>query len=104
VDELFDGTDVLALPGALMTPPPVAELTELPDYLRINALSLQPTCPVSLLGLCAITLPVGLDAAGMPVGLQLVARGGEDEPLLGAALAVERELGGAPERLGAVPR
>ena len=48
----------------------------------------------------AVTLPVGRDEAGMPVGLQLVAPGGRDEALLGAALAVERVLGSVEERLG----
>ncbi len=47
-----------------------------------------------MLGLCAVTLPVGLDAAGMPVGLQLVAPGGQDELALAAALSAERALGG----------
>ena len=39
----------------------------------------------------------------MPVGLQLVAPAGQDERLLGVALAVERALGTAVERLGHPP-
>ena len=56
-----------------------------------------------MLGLCAVTIPVGLDRAGMPVSLQLVAAAGADEALLTAALAVERALGTARERLGTPP-
>jgi len=100
---LFEGVDVLVLPGALLTPPPLRALDDISDYLRVNALSLQPTCPVSMLGLCAITIPVGLDESGMPVGLQFVAPGGRDERLLGVALAAERVLGRAEERLGTPP-
>jgi aspartyl-tRNA(Asn)/glutamyl-tRNA(Gln) amidotransferase subunit A len=56
-----------------------------------------------MLGLCAIAMPVGLDAARMPVGLQLVAPGGADEALLAAALAAERVLGTGRDRLGVPP-
>jgi aspartyl-tRNA(Asn)/glutamyl-tRNA(Gln) amidotransferase subunit A len=100
---LFGGVDVLALPTAILTPPPVAELENLGRYLETNAAALRPTCPVSILGLCAVTVPVGLDRAGMPVGLQLVGPDGQDERVLAAALAVERVLGAPPERLGAPP-
>jgi aspartyl-tRNA(Asn)/glutamyl-tRNA(Gln) amidotransferase subunit A len=97
---------VIALPANLITPPPVSELDdfdEIRDYLHVNAMTLRPTCPVNLLGLCAVSIPVGLDAAGMPVGLQLIAPAGRDEELLGVALAAERALGTATERLGTPP-
>jgi aspartyl-tRNA(Asn)/glutamyl-tRNA(Gln) amidotransferase subunit A len=90
---LFEAVDVLALPTVMITPPPVAELDDLERYLEVNAAALRPTCAVSVLGLCAVTLPVGLDATGMPVGLQLVAPAGRDEAVLGAAAGVEQVLG-----------
>jgi aspartyl-tRNA(Asn)/glutamyl-tRNA(Gln) amidotransferase subunit A len=89
---LFDGVDVLALPTAMVTPPPVAELEDMERYLATNAAALRPTCPVSMLALCAVTLPVGVDRCGMPIGLQLVAPGGQDELALAAALRVEQVL------------
>ena len=39
----------------------------------------------------------------MPIGLQLVAAGGQDEALLGVALAAEREFGTASQSLGSPP-
>jgi aspartyl-tRNA(Asn)/glutamyl-tRNA(Gln) amidotransferase subunit A len=103
-DTLFDGADVVALPANLITPPPVADLAEdLSRYKEVNFATLRPTCPINMLGLCAISIPVGLDDAGMPVGLQLVGRAGEDEVLLGIALAAERVLGTAVERMGTPP-
>lgn len=100
---LFQGADLLVLPTAIITPPPVSDLQDLDRYVETNTAALRPTCPVSMLGLCAITLPVGLDRADMPVGLQLVARAGDDELLLAAALASERALGTAQDRLGRPP-
>jgi len=97
---LFQEADFLALPTAIITPPTVAELDDHEAYLQANSAALRPTCPVSMLGLCAVTIPVGLDAQGMPVGLQLVAPGGADERLLGAALAIEGVFGTPRESLG----
>jgi aspartyl-tRNA(Asn)/glutamyl-tRNA(Gln) amidotransferase subunit A len=103
-DTLFDGADIVALPANLITPPPVADLADdLGRYKEVNFATLRPTCPINMLGLTSISIPVGLDDAGMPVGLQLVARAGDDEPLLGIALAAERVLGTAVERLGTPP-
>ncbi len=100
---LFAEVDVLALPGALLTPPPVSELDDLERYMEVNAALLRPTSPASILGLCALSLPVGLDRAGMPASLQLVAPGRSDEALLGSALAAEQLLGAPRERLGIPP-
>lgn len=100
---LFEEVDLLALPGVLITPPRLADLDDLDAYLDANATILRSTCPASWLGLCAITLPVGLDGTGMPVGLQLLAPGGEDEGILAAALAAERVLGRSRTRLGRPP-
>ena len=100
-DSLFDEADILVLPSNLISPPPVQQVADdFERYKVVNKATLQPTCPVNMLGLCAISIPAGLDANGMPVGLQLVARAGDDESVLGVALAAERVLGTAVERLG----
>ncbi len=59
--------------------------------------------PVNYLRLCAATLPVGLDRLGMPVGLQLIARGDDDERLVAIAAAAERVLGTPRDSLGVPP-
>jgi aspartyl-tRNA(Asn)/glutamyl-tRNA(Gln) amidotransferase subunit A len=100
---LFAEADALALPTSLVTPPPVAELADLGRYAQVNRAILRANYPVSVLGLTAISIPAGLDDTGMPVGLQLIGRGGEDEALLGVALAAERVLGTAAEQFGTPP-
>ena len=59
--------------------------------------------PANYLTLCAATLPVGLDRLGMPVGLQLIAKGGDDERLVAIACVAERVLGTPREILGTPP-
>ena len=102
-DKLFEEADILVMPGNVMSPPPVADLADLDRYGETNAAILRPTYPISVLGLTAISIPVGIDGNGMPIGLQLVAPGGQDEALLGVALAAERELGTASQSLGHPP-
>ena len=54
----------------------------------------DPSCCTlaSLLGAPAITLPVALDAGGLPLGAQLVAPAGHDAALLGVAAWCEARL------------
>lgn len=82
--DLFEGVDViacLAAPGA--APPLELGTTGDPGFCTLW----------SLLGFAAISLPMGLDAEGMPVGLQLAAPAGQDDALLAAARWCESVLG-----------
>lgn len=99
----FDGIDVIATPTLCITPPVLSELNTPEAYLNANRRIVRNTVAVNYLGLCGITLPVGLDRAGMPVGLQLIAPAWAEEKLLAVALAAERVLGTPAERLGVPP-
>jgi aspartyl-tRNA(Asn)/glutamyl-tRNA(Gln) amidotransferase subunit A len=89
---VFEEVDVIAWPTVPAVAPPLDNPTvELPsgsypaDYAnpRFGGLA-------NLTGIPAISAPVGLGEAGMPVGLQLQAAWGRDELLLDAAEALER--------------
>jgi len=95
--------DVLATPTVPITPPTVDEVATPDSYAEAQRMVTRNTTPINLLGLCAVTMPVGLDGAGMPVGLQLIARGGHEERLLATALACEKVLGDGRMRLGRPP-
>jgi aspartyl-tRNA(Asn)/glutamyl-tRNA(Gln) amidotransferase subunit A len=95
--------DVVATPTVPITPPAVAELAEPKVYARKNLLALRNTALFSYMGWCAVSVPVGLDRQGMPVGLQLARPSGEDLPLLELAVAVERVIGDPAARLGSPP-
>ena len=68
-----------------------------------NRATVHNLVPGDFLVLCAATLPIGLDRLGMPVGLQLIAKGGDDERMVAIACAAERVLGTPRERLGVPP-
>ena len=72
-------------------------------YVAANMLTLSNTMAGNSLNLCGVTIPVGLDNAGMPVGLQLLAKLHDEETLLSVALAVEAKIGTPKERLGPSP-
>jgi aspartyl-tRNA(Asn)/glutamyl-tRNA(Gln) amidotransferase subunit A len=99
----FDGLDVIAAPTVPVTPPTVEEVSRIDAYRRVLMLALRNTCVANFMGLCALTIPVGLDKSGMPVGLQFYARPRDEERLLSVGLASERVLGTPRERLGAAP-
>ncbi|HEX9461967.1 MAG TPA: amidase [Alphaproteobacteria bacterium] len=99
----LEDVDVIACPTLVITPPVIEEISDSESHWAANRKLVRNTVPGNYLGLCSITLPVGRDRAGMPVGLQLTARGGQDERLLAAAWAAERVLGRASERLGTPP-
>ena len=96
--------DVLATPTLPVSPPPLAALARLDAYRRANRAMLSGTCPASMLDMCAISLPAGLDEEAMPVGLQLIGPARGDLTLLDRAAAVEAVLGTNLDRLGRPPR
>ena len=95
--------DVIASPTLCLTPPPMEDVADPEGHQRANRRIVRNTVAVNYLGLCAITMPVGRDRAGMPVGLQLTAAAGAEERLLAVALAAERVLGTPADRLGTPP-
>lgn len=92
--------DLLALPTCPVPTPGIAatDTGGDPRFLaladRLGAL----VGPFNLLGVPALSLPAGFDAAGMPVGLQLVARPFAEGLLLRVAHAFERATGLAARR------
>ena len=61
--------------------------------LPIHAAMTRCTAPFNLTGMPAITLPCGIDRDGLPVGIQIAGRPGDDARLLDIAAVVEAEIG-----------
>jgi len=87
-DRAFERVDVIAAP---VTPTPAFRLGELIDDPLAMYLSDIYTISANLAGLPGLSLPAGRSAAGMPIGMQLLAPPFEEERLLRAARMYERE-------------
>ncbi|CBS90040.1 putative Amidase (plasmid) [Azospirillum lipoferum 4B] len=95
---LFEDIDVLAAPacGVLPWPNAEGEVTEIDgrpvetilDYLGVTAI-------VTLVGFPVLTLPVGgqVGGEGLPFGIQLIARPGEERRLIRLGRLLERKAG-----------
>ena len=90
----MDGLDGWITPTCPMTPMTVASLDD-PESAERSLLASRNTQMVNLFGQCAVSLPIHhlTETANMPVGLQLIMRGGEDTNLLSVAGAIEKALG-----------
>jgi aspartyl-tRNA(Asn)/glutamyl-tRNA(Gln) amidotransferase subunit A len=95
--------DALLSPTVAITPPAIEAMADPQVYGPTNLHALRNTAVGNYLTLAGVTLPVGLDAAGMPVGLQMLSVPGSEEWLIALAIAVEKVLGSADDRLG-LPR
>jgi len=97
--------DVHAVVGPTIpiTPPKIADVRDPRAYMKANLMAARNTTVANLLAMSAVTIPVALDAAGMPVGLQINCAGGDDARAVAIARAFEKVLGTARQRLGAPP-
>jgi aspartyl-tRNA(Asn)/glutamyl-tRNA(Gln) amidotransferase subunit A len=81
--------DVLAMPTTLIVAPTMEEVATPDEFARKNAMVLCNTVIANFFDLCAISIPVPRQG-GLPSGLMLVARNGQDHRLFRIAAAVER--------------
>ncbi len=88
-EKQFQECDIIASPTVPLSPPTVEELEFPGQYMPKNLLALQNTTVGSILNLCSLTVPVGMDHNQMPVGFQLMAPAGEEERLLSVGLRLE---------------
>jgi len=83
----FEGVDVILTPVA---PTPAFKIGEkVADPLQMY-LSDIFTIPVNLAGTCALSVPAGFSASGLPIGLQLIGKPFGEETILRAAHAFEQ--------------
>jgi Asp-tRNA(Asn)/Glu-tRNA(Gln) amidotransferase A subunit family amidase len=61
--------------------------------------AMMPAVLANVLGLPAVTVPMAISAAGLPIGVQLVGRPYEDEALLEIAARLEQARGDFPIKM-----
>lgn len=92
---IFETVDAIAWPTVPAPAPPLeAPLVELPSgTLTADQANIRGAALANLTGIPAISAPVGLSVAGLPIGMQLQGAWGADGLLLDAAEALERANG-----------
>ncbi len=88
--ELFETFDALILPSAQVWP--FAVQTEYPTEINGHAMDtyhrwMEVVVPASLIGLPAVSVPAGFGVAGLPMGMQVIGRHGDDLGVLQLAEA-----------------
>ncbi|GAB3258719.1 amidase [Kineosporia babensis] len=95
LEQVMQEHDLLAMPTVPVSP--FAHDAIAPAHLADDPLQwlawTPATYPFNFTGQPAVSVPVGLSADRLPVGLQLAGRVGEDSRVLAAAYLVEAELG-----------
>jgi aspartyl-tRNA(Asn)/glutamyl-tRNA(Gln) amidotransferase subunit A len=90
--DLFGAIDLLALPTTATTAPAASDVEMQSGFLDSRALDAM--CRFNFLGnltgLPAASMPVGLDADGLPIGFQLVGDAWDEATVLAAAAHLER--------------
>ncbi|UAK24854.1 Asp-tRNA(Asn)/Glu-tRNA(Gln) amidotransferase subunit GatA [Sphingomonas nostoxanthinifaciens] len=89
-ERAFETCDVLLTPTAPSAAFALGEKSADPLAMYLNDVF---TVPSSLAGLPAMSVPGGVDAGGLPLGLQIIGRPLDEQGVLNAALAIEERAG-----------
>lgn len=91
--QLFKGFDAVVLPSAQVWPfpaewrwPEVINGRQMDTYHRW----MEVVVPASLIGLPALSVPLGFGAQGLPMGMQIIGRSGDDAGVLAIGQAYHR--------------
>ena len=102
-DEAFEKYDIILAPAAPTTAPELGKSLSDPIKMYLGDIY---TISVNLAGLPGISLPVGKDKKGLPIGMQLIGDGFQEKKLIRAAYtyecATKKEFEG-PADLSVVP-
>jgi aspartyl-tRNA(Asn)/glutamyl-tRNA(Gln) amidotransferase subunit A len=88
--QAFEKCDLLLTPTAPSSAFALGENSDDPLAMYLNDVF---TVPSSLAGLPAMSVPGGLDSAGLPLGLQIIGRPLDEQGVLNAGLAIEQRAG-----------
>ena len=89
-DNAWESCDLLLTPTAPSAAFALGEKSNDPLAMYLNDVF---TVPSSLAGLPAMSVPGGLDAGGLPLGLQIIGKAFDEQGVLNACLAIEERAG-----------
>ncbi|MCX7285971.1 MAG: Asp-tRNA(Asn)/Glu-tRNA(Gln) amidotransferase subunit GatA [Novosphingobium sp.] len=85
--QAFEQVDVILVPTAPSSAFALGEKSADPLEMYLNDVF---SVPASLAGLPAMSVPAGLDRAGLPLGLQVIGKAFDEQGVLNASLAIEQ--------------
>jgi Asp-tRNA(Asn)/Glu-tRNA(Gln) amidotransferase A subunit family amidase len=89
--KIFDAVDLVVTASTPVPPLTISELLADPDHLRAKEVLSSPnTRPFNLLGLPAVSIPCGFTSNGLPIGMQIVGRAGDEATVLRLARGYEQ--------------
>jgi aspartyl-tRNA(Asn)/glutamyl-tRNA(Gln) amidotransferase subunit A len=91
MDDALAECDAIIIPTTPIVAPRVADVATPDSFVAANMQLLRNTAMVNFFNLCAISLPLPREG-GLPVGLMLVARNGQDHRLFRVASTIEKLL------------
>lgn len=86
--DTFKDVDAICSPVTTTTAPKIGELSKDPLEMYMSDIL---TISANLAGIPGISVPVGLDSNGLPIGMQIMSNHFEEQTLLNVAKAVEEE-------------
>jgi amidase len=96
--QFFEQYDILLTPTLIKLPEPLGTYTkiradlDLVDYMRLCDETRVHTTAANATGQPAITLPLGHSRSGLPIGVQFIARFGEEGTLIRLASLLEQQM------------
>ncbi|KIM04616.1 MAG: glutamyl-tRNA amidotransferase [Sulfurovum sp. AS07-7] len=88
-NEIFKDADLILSPVAPSVAPKIGAVHDPLEMYKSD----MYTIAINLAGLPALSLPVGRDESGMPIGLQFIANAFDEQTLLDGALGLEKAIG-----------
>jgi len=88
MDAQLSALDALVMPTTPIVAPTIAEMQDTHTFNAKNMLLLRNTAGWNFFDTCSISVPI--PGSGLPVGLMLVARNGQDRRLFEIAAGIER--------------
>ena len=89
-----DSTNAVFIwPTVAIPPPCFSEIEQARRFEEANRLALRNTLPGSILDMPGVTIPIGFDESGLPLGALISGPSGEDDRVLAAGQLAEQALG-----------
>lgn len=95
LNQLFNDVDILIVPTLPILPTDIGQREVTINHTSVSTQHalLKLTSPFNYTGNPALSIPIGMSKSGLPIGIQLIGKHGDEEKLYQFGYALESELG-----------